>query len=145
MENIKPIEGFDGYYVSDLGNVYSELGRGNRHNGKVKELKRLKPRLNKSGYERVYMRNSETNKRVDRYVHRLVAEAFIPNPDNLPVVNHIDCIRNHNKATNLEWSTVADNIYHAMSVNHLVRDNITGQFISNFQYNTVIDLVQFAA
>ena len=39
MENIKPIEGFDGYYVSDLGNVYSELGRGNRHNGKVKELK----------------------------------------------------------------------------------------------------------
>ena len=91
------------------------------------------------------MRNSETNKRVDRYVHRLVAEAFIPNPDNLPVVNHIDCIRNHNKATNLEWSTVADNIYYAMSVNHLVRDNITGQFISNFQYNTVIDLVQFAA
>lgn len=52
-------------------------------------------------------------KRYIKYVHRLVAETFVSNPDNLPEVNHIDYNTMNNSASNLEWSTKADNIKHS--------------------------------
>lgn len=60
------------------------------------------------GYRKVL-----TRERVKVYVHRLVAEAFIPNPDNLPEVNHIDGNRSNNAVHNLEWVSHADNMRHA--------------------------------
>ena len=100
---IKPIKDFEGYFISDNGKVYCNLGKGNRKNGKTVELYEIKPRLTKNGYARVCMRNSITNKRMDKYIHRLVAEYFIQNPLNKKYVNHINCIRNisHNVISNL--------------------------------------------
>ena len=63
----------------------------------------------KNGYARVYMRRVSTNKREDVYVHRIIAKLFVENPENKPFVNHLDCNRANNKASNLEWVTSKEN------------------------------------
>ena len=50
-----------------------------------------------------------------KYIHRLVAEAFIPNPNNLSIVNHIDGNKYNNNADNLEWTTYSGNVQHALN------------------------------
>ena len=86
MEIWKPIKGFDGYEVSNEGNVRSPW-------------KTLSQYPNGRGYPRVSIGNKM------RLVHRLVAEAFIENPNGYPIVNHKDEDKTNNKATNLEWCT----------------------------------------
>lgn len=95
----KPIENFDGdYLISNLGRVYSaprtvDFGHRSRIiNGTV-----LKPKRHKGGYLCVVLR------RKDYFVHRLVAEAFIPNPNGYMEVNHIDEDKTNNSVQNLEW------------------------------------------
>lgn len=80
-----------------------------------------------------YMRNTLTNKREDKYIHRLVAENFINNPENKKYVNHKNYIRNDNDISNLEWSTSKENWKYSFDNNHLMRDEF-GRFISNFNY-----------
>ena len=100
------------YDVSDDGKVYSH------------KTKRLIFLNNNKGYHmaRLYVidpnKPNETKKDRIRYiyVHRMVAETFIPNPDNLPVINHKNGIRNDNRVENLEWCTQRDNILHAFRV-----------------------------
>ena len=95
----KPIKGWEGLYeVSNLGNVKSF------HKGK--ELI-LKPRKKPNGYLQVILQDNGIKKCV--HIHRLVAQAFIPNPDNLPTVNHIDENKENNRVDNLEWMTTKDN------------------------------------
>ena len=67
----------------------------------------LKPQLNKKGYWRVKLYKNGNFKWFR--IHRLVAEAYIPNPDNLPQVDHIDENKNHNYINNLQWITGRDN------------------------------------
>lgn len=67
---------------------------------------------NSDGYRQVSLYRDGKKHRVS--VHRLVAKAFIPNPDNLPEVNHIDEIRSNNKVTNLEWATRTSNALHSV-------------------------------
>lgn len=127
---MKPIEDFDGYFISDDGKVYCNLGRGNRRNDKTTELYEINPRPTKNGYMRVYCRQMSTGKRKDLYIHRLVAKYFIPNPDNKNVVNHKNCQRDDNRAENLEWCTTRENVGYAVSLGNLKRDEETGRFIS---------------
>lgn len=77
----------------------------------------LKPADNGAGYLSVlvgYKRNKNGRKvGIRKYIHRLVAEAFIANPDNLPQVNHKDFDKSNNCVSNLEWISKADNIQHS--------------------------------
>ena len=124
---IVPIKDFDGYFISNDGKVYCNLGKGNRNRNKRCELYEIKPRLARNGYTRIYMRQTSTNKRVDRYIHRLVAEHFIPNPENKPCINHKDCNRSNNDFANLEWVTHKENNAYTMKLNHMYRDAL-GRF-----------------
>jgi len=105
----KDIEGFDNLYqISNCGRVRS-LDR-IAHNGQRIKGKILKTNLNKCGY---YTVNLYKNKKMKTCtIHRLVANSFIPNPDNLPCVNHKNEDKKNNYDFNLEWCTVKyNNIY----------------------------------
>lgn len=105
MEEVwKSIIGYDMYMVSNTGRVKS---LNYRRSGKEHILK---ARLGKRGYLRVGLCNKETGKQDTLTVHRLVAMAFIPNPENLPQVNHKDEDRLNNNADNLEWMTQKENL-----------------------------------
>lgn len=100
----KPVVGYEELYqVSNFGRVKS-LPR----NGTVKYARILKPGTDKDGYFKVYL--YKNNKLKTFTVHRLVAEAFLPNPDNLPCVNHKDECKTNNNVNNLEWCTHEYNI-----------------------------------
>ena len=130
---IKPIPDFGGYFISDDGKVLCNLGKGNRNRDRTVEMYEVTPRLTKNGYARVYLRSSSTWERKDKYIHRLVAEAFIENPDQKKYVNHKNFNRMDNRASNLEWCSAAENTAYTRNVGHIVRDQF-GRFKSNFTY-----------
>lgn len=100
MERWKPVKGYEKrYHVSDKGRVYSVL------NDCV-----LRPAIDVNGYEIVSLADGHARKCVK--VHRLVAEAFIPNAENKPTVNHIDEDKRNNDVSNLEWATWAEQNAH---------------------------------
>lgn len=135
---LKEIRNFDGYFISDDGRVFCNLGKGRRRDlnaNKRTELYEVKQRLTRTGYARVYIRNSATNKRQDKYIHRLVAEYFLPNPENKNQVDHINCIRNDNRVENLRWVTNKENSNHTMETKHLTRDSQNGRYVGcKFEY-----------
>ena len=97
----KPIEGYeDQYSICDLGYVYS-----------LKSGRLLKARETTHGYLQVALNTGHKSKFV--HIHKLVAEAFVPNPQNLPQVNHIDGVKINNSADNLEWCNNSQNQQHA--------------------------------
>lgn len=100
-----PIEGYEGLYeVSSLGRVKS------LNYNHTKQEKILNFSKNKKGYFRVGL--SKDKKREFCSVHRLVANAFIPNPNNLPTVNHIDENKENNVVDNLEWMNLSQQQRH---------------------------------
>lgn len=116
----KDVEGYEGLYqVSNLGRVKS-LERIIEHKGcyggfyHVKG-KILKPRTEKDGYFRIGLKKDRTQKFYR--INRLVAKTFIPNPNNLPVVNHKDENKENNVWTNLEWCTQLYNVNYGDGIN----------------------------
>ncbi len=109
---IKIVNGFNNRYsVSASGNVYSMVKR--KEGVQATPVKELKPSNNK-GYLRVALRREHWNDPLtSKYVHRLVAEAFLPNPNGYEEVNHIDGNKMNNHVSNLEWCSHAQNITHA--------------------------------
>lgn len=111
VEEWRDIEGYEGIYqVSSQGNVKS-LDRtlinsvGVENNVKGKEIYQT---LVGAGYLQVKL--YKENKRLNKYVHQLVATAFIPNPNNYSEINHIDYNKENNCVENLEWCTHIENI-----------------------------------
>ena len=111
VEIYKDIPGYEGLYqVSNLGNVKS-LPKGDGNGNREKLLLQEVVKRNHTNYNRVILfREGETEL---FQVHRLVAEAFIPNPDNKPHVDHIDNNGKNNAADNLEWCTLSENMAHS--------------------------------
>ena len=105
MEEIwKDIKGYEGkYQISNLGKVKSLIG-----NSKI-----LKPEI-RAGYYSIQL--CKNGKCTHKRIHRLVAEAFIPNPNNLPMINHKDENKLNNNVDNLEW---CDNTYNSQYPNDL--------------------------
>ena len=95
-EEYKKIDGYENYEVSNLGNV---------RNSKTNRI--LKPAQNNRGYYHVDLSKDGTTKTFR--IHRLVGFAFIPNPENLREIDHIDRIRTNNSITNLRWVSISNN------------------------------------
>lgn len=96
----KDVEDYEGLYqVSNFGNLYSNYVKRN-----------LQLSLDEYGYKQVILVKNGVRKR--HLLHRLVAQAFIPNHENKPQVNHIDENKTNNNVSNLEWVTSKENINH---------------------------------
>lgn len=113
----KEITGYEGYFeVSNLGNFRSK----NRMVGyKTQGLRNYpgKPLLTETiveGYQRIVLMKEGYRKRF--MCHRLVAQEFVPNPENKPFVNHINGIKSDNRSVNLEWVTQSENEIHSHSI-----------------------------
>ena len=94
------IHDFPNYMITDSGEVFNTNGL------------KIKGEVSNNGYARVSLSN-EHIKHQKKSIHRLVAEAFIPNPKNLPQVNHINQNKLDNRVENLEWCTPLENLSHS--------------------------------
>lgn len=130
----RTIEGYEGYYeVSDKGDVRSldRIVPSGKHGtrkiyGRTMKLTQSYGR-NNDGYLVVNLRKDHTSKVIP--VHRLVAKAFIQNPDNLPTVNHKDGDKTNNKVDNLEWASYSENNIHALDTGlRNPRGNMVAQY-----------------
>lgn len=121
------IKDFTGYVVDKQGNIYSMLPRGCRDRYDRSKWNRkpklIRPRKTHKGYCRVYMRRDSTGKREDAYIHRIVAETFLPNPENKSQVNHKDCNPSDNALSNLEWVTHIENLNYGYEHGFKARDS----------------------
>mgnify|MGYP002770070963 CR=1 FL=1 len=118
--------------------IYSD---GRLFNSKTNKF--LKGKVDNIGYLSYTFKSVKTNKRVYRYAHRLVAQAFIPNPDNLPAVNHIDENRLNNDISNLEWVTYQEN-YCKYLENHVGKRHAKAEyFVCNFEGEEWADLKNY--
>lgn len=109
-EEIKRVRGWPGYTISNKGKLYKDGIR-------VKTFRH-------KNYERckIYKIEGDIKIRKNVKIHRLVAEAFLPNPNNLPIVMHLDDDTYHNKSTNLKWGTQKENVHDAISKGRLKLD-----------------------
>lgn len=148
MEEVwKPIIGFeDQYEVSNYGNVCRMEGIVKNHPNSFKLIQRhsISTRVNTKRYGYVECHLFKDNKEYLKKVHRLVAEAFIPNPNNLPEVNHIDGNKQNNCVDNLEWCTHIDNIIHAWN-NQLATSNHRKQKVRCIETGVVYDSIKECA
>lgn len=99
MAKLRILDLFSGYTVREDGEVRSRFGR------------IIKPQASSAGYLRVELFTAGSGRK--HLVHRLVAKAFVANPDGKPHVNHVDGNKANNNAVNLEWVTQSENQIHA--------------------------------
>jgi hypothetical protein len=120
-EECRVIKEFDDYEVTNLGNVYN-----------INSAERLRGKIDKDGYIELHLKKD--GKGYYRRIHRLVAMAFIPNPENKPMVDHIDGNKKNNKKENLRWCTATENSHNTgknirntsgvKGVKYLVKHNV---------------------
>jgi hypothetical protein len=121
---MKDILGYEGQYsITRDGKVYSH------------KRKRFLNPTNLKGYKRVKLRDSNNNQKIsNQLIHRLVAKAFIPNPNNKLEINHKNSIRDDNRVDNLEWATRSENNQHAWTYGNKVF-KITEKYLNAVRKN----------
>lgn len=128
-EEWRNIAGYEGFYqVSNMGRVRSLTRTFTRSDGTIATYKGRVLRPVGRPYLHVYLSKSNVHNMMR--VHRLVAEAFVPNPDNLKCVDHIDCNKMNNRADNLRWCNHLQNARYA-------KEN--GLLAGNFHYELLSD------
>ena len=128
--NLKKISGYNNYVVDDEGNVYNVIRN-----------KRLTPRINSDGYGGVYL--YENGKGTNYRIHRLVAQAFIPNPNNYKEVNHKDHNPMNNHVDNLEWCDYRYNTNYGTSNKRRSKVMTNGKLSKPvFQYTKTGDFIR---
>lgn len=100
MKKLDKIVGFSGYAITKDGRVYS-----------YKRHRFIKPIHDKHGYLDIWLWNN--NKSIHKQVHRLIGSCYIPNPNKLDQINHVNGIKDDNRIENLEWCTPLQNTTHA--------------------------------
>ena len=136
MEEWKDVEGYEGLYqVSNQGNVRS-----------LRTNKILKPMI-WHGY--AYVNFTIDNIVNHKSIHRLVAEAFIPNPDNKPQVDHINTVKEDNRSCNLRWVTALENASNVITVsrrfdNHIDESKPVYQYTTNGEFVSMYKSVREA-
>ena len=138
----KKIKNFEDYFISNTGIVKKQNILCVK-NGKiiVKEGRIITPHKNKDGYLSVTLLKNGLAKGMR--INRLVAEAFILNPENKPRVNHLNNIRTDNNANNLQWVTVSENINHAFkngNKNHKLYNNPNSSFTKE-QFDEICEML----
>ena len=137
MEQWKDIDKYPNYQVSTIGRVKRKKGVDSR--GYMWQERILKLTPDRNGYLGVFLSEGGTEKRFQ--VHRLVATAFIPNPRNVNIVNHLDCNPQNNDVANLEWCTLAENTAHAVKMGSfsklstrkpVVQLSLSGDYIAQY-------------
>lgn len=116
MEEWKNIKNFEGLYqVSNFGRVKSLKRDVNYKDGRIRHQKEKTSTgfIRNTGY--LYVNLNKNSKVIKKNIHRLVAQAFIPNPENKPQVNHKDGNKTNNHVDNLEWNTAKENFNHALN------------------------------
>lgn len=130
-ETWKPVKGYEGIYeVSDLGQVRSLPRKVHNY---IKPGRIIKPHNNGHSYQYITLYKGDGGKR-KTYIHRLVAEAFIPNPENYEQINHKDFDKTNNAAVNLEWVSREENMQHYRSSQYAKR--VESERLSKIQYKT---------
>ena len=140
MEEIwKNIVGYEGYYqVSNFGNVKAIDRCIVKSNGVVQPRSGhvMCKTINQDGYPTVKLSKDGKSERIA--VHRLVAIAFIPNPDNLTEVNHLDFNRQNSRADNLEWVEHKDNVHYTINAGrHYCNRDLYGDKNPNYKNTTL--------
>lgn len=120
----KSIEGFEEYSVSENGDVWSNISK-----------RLLKPKKSKTGYLRVCLCANGVHKHMA--VHRLVALAFIPNPENKPTVNHINEDKTDNRVVNLEWATNREQNIHGTRIQRAMDNTDWKKRTEKMDYNEI--------
>lgn len=137
----KDVAGYEGIYqVSNFGCVRSceRVVYSTRKNSpspyRVEKENVKKPIITNSGYYRICLQKCGNREWIS--VHRLVAQTFIPNPENKPQVNHIDGNRLNNRVDNLEWATMSENVLHAYrtGLNYGLRGDLSPHKVAVFQF-----------
>lgn len=115
-EEWRPIKGYPNYMVSNHARVKSIATVVEYKDGRKRQRReKIKSQTHKDGYVMVRLFNQDNERGVLIKVHRLVAEAFIPNPENKPYIDHINTIRDDNRIENLRWVTCKENMDNPIS------------------------------
>lgn len=145
MEIWKDITGYEGIYqINKLGNIksLSRYVKGKGISNKLLKERILKPSLNSDGYFQLTMNKKNVKKNAT--LHRLLATAFIPNPDNLLLIEHINDVKTDNRLENLKWSTSTENMKSAVKNGRTLKgeknpaSKLTEVFVLEIRANTTL-------